>query len=747
MDREKLLQQIQINKLENLDYQFLISQLCVLNNKSFEVVQKIVDQLIFEKLITVENAPVKETPPQEPKREKVDKYEYLKFAKKKSKKQYRETLVEDDIDRAYKMLERKKRDKKHYRIDGKIQATSKGYAFLIPTDPKETDVYISEKNLKGALNNDVVAVDVTYAKNGKPEGKVIQILERGNDNIVGRITISRTGAYVEPDDVKFGKDIYIPLSKTMGAENGHKVTVRIERYYNGKKCPEGIVLEDLGEPNKVETEVKAILRANKLYEDFPKKVKEYAENVPTEINKANYKNRLDLTDELIITIDGEDTRDIDDAISLKQNETGNWVLGVHIADVGEYVTKNNVLDKEAYKRGTSVYFPGLVLPMLPRELSNGICSLNEREDRLTLSVFIEYDKAFKRVGSQIKESIISSKKRFTYTEVQAVFDGNNEVIERNQPFVEMLNNMHMLSKALMDHRRKCGYIEFDIPEVQISLDPLGDVLTVEKRESNDSHKLIEAFMVAANEVIAEFFCKQKVPFVYRIHETPDPEKINRFNEYAKSLGVDVKLTAENVKPIEIQNMLKKISDNDNKFVINKVCLRSMKKAKYTPDCLGHFGLALKYYCHFTSPIRRYPDLTIHRIIKDYINGRPVNTVELRQFVLSSSINSSEREVIAEKVEREVDDLYRVLYMRHHVGEDFEGIISGITAFGIFVQLDNTVEGLVRIEDLPPDRYEYIENQYRLAGKNHTFKLGDKVKVKTLRADVLSRDIDFMLLNE
>ena len=747
MDREKILHQIQVNKLDNLDYQFLISQLCVLNNKSFEEVQKIVDQLIFEKQVTVENAPVKETPKPEQKKEKVDKYEYLKFAKKKSKKQYRETLVEDDIDRAYKMLERKKREKKHYRVDGKIQATSKGYAFLIPTDPKESDVYIAEKNLKGALNNDVVAVDVTYAKNGKPEGKVIQILERGNDNIVGRITISRTGAYVEPDDVKFGKDIYIPLSKTMGAENGHKVTVRIERYYSGKKCPEGIVLEDLGEPNKVETEVKAILRANKLYEDFPKRVKEYAENVPTEINKANYKNRLDLTDELIITIDGEDTRDIDDAISLKQTESGNWVLGVHIADVGEYVTKNNVLDKEAYKRGTSVYFPGLVLPMLPRELSNGICSLNEREDRLTLSVFIEYDKSFKRVGSEIKESIINSKKRFTYTEIQAIFDGDQDVIDRNHPFVEMVNNMHTLSKALMDHRRKCGYIEFDIPEVQINLDPLGDVLTVEKKESNDSHKLIEAFMVAANEVIAEFFCKQKVPFVYRIHETPDPEKINRFNEYAKSLGVDVKLTAENVQPLEIQNMLKKIADNDNKFVINKVCLRSMKKAKYTPDCLGHFGLALKYYCHFTSPIRRYPDLTIHRIIKDYINGRPVNTVELKQFVLSSSINSSEREVIAEKVEREVDDLYRVLYMRHHVGEDFEGIISGVTAFGIFVQLDNTVEGLVRIEDLPPDRYEYIENQYRLAGKNHTFKLGDKVKVKTLRADVLSRDIDFMLLNE
>lgn len=748
MDKDKILNQININKLNNLDYNFLISQLCVLNNKTFEEVQKIVDQLLFEKKIEVKNAPVKQKQEQNPpKKEKHDKYDYMKFAKKKNKKQYREQLVEDDVDRAYKMLERKGKAKKNYRIDGKIQATSKGYAFLVPTDPKETDVYISEKNLKGAINNDIVAVDVTFSKSGKPEGKVVQILERGNDNIVGKIVFNKNGAYVEPDDVKFGKDIYIPLNKTMGAENGHKVSVRIERYYSGKKCPEGVVLEDLGEPNKIETEVKAILRSYKLYEDFPKKVKEYASNLPTEIDKSLYKNRLDFTNEMCFTIDGEDTRDIDDAVSLTINKSGNWVLGVHIADVGEYVKRNNVLDKEAFKRGTSVYFPGLVLPMLPRELSNGICSLNERVDRLALSVFIEYDKSFKKVGYDIKESVINSKKRFTYTEIQAIFDNNPVVVDKNKPFVETVNNMHILSKAIMEHRRKCGYIEFDIPEVQISLDPLGDVLNVERRVDDDSHKLIEAFMVATNEVIAEHFCNKKVPFVYRVHETPDPEKINKFNEYVKSIGVDVKLTAENVQPLEIQKMLKKIADNDNKFVINRVCLRSMKKAKYTPDCMGHFGLALKYYCHFTSPIRRYPDLTIHRIIKDSINGRPINIPELRQFVLSSSINSSEREVNAEKVEREVDDLYRVFYMRHHVGEDFEGTISGVTAFGIFVELDNTVEGLVRIEDLPTDTYQYMENQFCLLGHNHTFKLGDKVKVKTLRADILSREVDFMLLNE
>ena len=298
----------------------------------------------------------------------------------------------------------------------------------------------------------------------------------------------------------------------------------------------------------------------------------------------------------------------------------------------------------------------------------------------------------------------------------------------------------------MNQRRRAGYIEFDIPEVEISLDPLGDVLKVERRENNDSHRLIEAFMVAANEVVAEHFCKLKTPFVYRAHETPDSEKITRFNEYAKSLGVDIELNAQDVKPLDIQKALKKIEDNENKFGINKVCLRSMKKAKYTPECMGHFGLALKYYSHFTSPIRRYPDLTIHRIIKDMINNRPVNIPELRQFVLSSSINSSEREVIADKVEREVDDLYRVFYMRNHVGEDFEGTISGVTAFGVFVELDNTVEGLIRMEDLPTDRYEYIENAYCLKGTRKTFKLGDKIKIKVLRADILAREIDFMYID-
>lgn len=744
MDEKQVLNQIKINKLNGLEYSFIISQLCVLNNKSYQDVRDVVDGLIAKGKVKVKGV----VPPNN--QVTTTKNNYEKFAKRgKSKKDYRnaEPEVEDNYDLAYKMLNRKK-DKasfKHFRVEGKIQSTTKGYAFLIPNDINQSDVYIAERDLNGAMYNDIACVEVKMGKNGKPEGKVVQVLERGNDIIVGKITMNKGCAYVEPDDVKFGKDILVPLSKTMGANNGDKVVCKIERYYAGKKAPEGAVTEVLGKPNEIETEELAVIRSYKLFENFPKKVQESAEYYPTEIDKSKYKNRLDLTNELIITIDGEDTRDIDDAISLSKNKRGNWVLGVHIADVGEYVPRNCVVDKEAFKRGTSVYFPDRVLPMLPRELSNGICSLNERVDRLTLSVFIEYDPSFKKVGYDIKESIINSKKRYTYTEVHAVLMGDTEAVKRNKPFVEMLNNMNELAKNLIAQRVKAGYIEFDVPEVSISLNELGDVLNVKRRESNESHKLIEAFMVAANEVVAEHFCKAKIPFVYRVHETPAPEKIATFVEYAKSLGIEPKLNLDGVTPLQIQKMLKSVANNDNKFVINRVCLRSMKKAKYMPDCLGHFGLALKYYCHFTSPIRRYPDLTIHRIIKDSINNRLSNIAELKQFVAVSSTNSSDREVNAENVERDIDDLYRVFYMHNHVGEDFEGTISGVTSFGIFVELDNTVEGLVRYEDLPNDKYEYQENKFCLIGKNHAFRLGDKVKVKTLRADILSREVDFMLI--
>lgn len=750
--QEKILDQIKTNRLSDYDYDFLLAQLCVLNNKSWAEMKQIVDDMIDAQTLVVKGAkPSGKLTKIDPKgKDKKGVQNYVK-ANRKNKKRTKRDLMDnyfgdDNVEEAYRILELKDKRAKTIKVVGRLQGTSKGFAFLIPDDPTISDIFVPQKSMKTAINNDRVVVE-TKLTNSRPEGKVVQVLERGNDNIVGKISFTKSGAYVTPDDVKFGKDIYIPLSKTNGASNGYKVVVAIERYYDSKRNPDGRVVEVLGEPNAIETEALAVIRGYKLYENFPKKVLEVAENMPDRIDKSKYPNRLDFTKEICFTIDGADSRDLDDAISLSKNKEGNWVLGVHIADVGEYVPRNSVIDKEAYKRGTSVYFPQLVLPMLPRQLSNGICSLNERVDRLALSVFIEYDNNFKEVGHKICESIINSKKRFTYDEVFAIFSGNQDVIDKNKQFVDILNNMNALAKHLMKERVKAGYIEFDIPEVKISLNDLGDVLYVEPRENNDSHKLIEAFMVAANEVVAKEYNLKKLPFVYRVHETPATEKVEAFNNYVSSLGLTSPIMVDNVTPNQFQKLLKEVNESDYKYVVNRVCLRTMKKAKYMPECLGHFGLALKNYCHFTSPIRRYPDLTIHRIIKDDLNRRinGAKIPELKQFVLESSVQSSEREVLAERVERDIDDLYRVFYMRNHLDEEWEGIISGVTAFGVFVELQNTVEGLVRLEDLPMDKYEYVEERFLLKGNRNSFALGDKVKVKCVGANILTREVDFVLV--
>ncbi len=743
---DKILNQIFINRLNEYEYDFALAQLCVLNNKPFDEMKVAVDNLIAQGKIYFAKMP-NNTPTQNLKNEqkKTSKKPYYKQRKHNKTQYFAGDDFSEKVKEAYEMLKRKDAKKKFYKIQGKIQATTKGYAFLIPADPNFDDVFIAAKNLKGAVNNDVVVVEANMAGNRRPEGRVLQIIERGNEMVIGKIAINKSGAFVTPDDVKFGKDIFIPLNKINGATNGYKVVVKIERYYNNKKAPDGVVIEVLGAPNDVETEVKAIIRSYGLYDCFPKKIAEFAKTLPTEINKKKYPNRLDLTKELIFTIDGEDTRDIDDAISLIQKDNGHTILGVHIADVGEYVPRNSIIDKEAFKRGTSVYFPNLVLPMLPRELSNGICSLNEKVDRLALTVFIEYDENYNRVDYKFAETIINSKKRFTYTEVHAILQGDEQAINNNKPFVTTLQKMNELASALMKRRKQEGYIEFDIPEVHVSLDLLGDVLKVQPKENNESHKLIEAFMVAANEAVAEFFCKNKVPFVYRVHETPDEEKMQKFANFIAELGITTKINPEKVTPLEIQQVLKDVNKSDYNYVVNRICLRSMRKAKYSPECMGHFGLALKYYSHFTSPIRRYPDLTIHRIIKDYLNKNMGNLTELKQFVLASSVNSSDREVNAEKVERDVDELYKVMYMRNHLGEEFDGVVSGVTSFGVFVELDNTVEGLLRLEDLPMDRYEFDEDRYLLKGSNNKYTIGNKVKVKCVGANILSREIDFMLV--
>lgn len=727
MDKNKILNQIEANKLENFDYDFIIAQLCVLNNKPFDEMKSALDELILSGEFKIKS---KNEPP----------FPYNKTSQE-------ENMLLDAEEMLNRKDKKQKARNKKFKLQGKIQGTKSDFAFLIPFDKSYDDVFIAGKDLKGAINNDTVVCEVGRERNGnRLEGKVIQILERGNEHVVGKIFLSKNSAMVMPDDVKFGKDIVVPISKILNAQNGDKVVVKIDNYSN-KKNPVGQVVEVLGAPNKIETEVKAIIRSYDLYEEFPKKVVDYANTMPDEVDKKKYANRRDLTKLNCFTIDGEDSRDLDDAISISKNADGTYKLGVHIADVGEYVTYGSVLDKEAFKRGTSVYFPSLVLPMLPRNLSNGICSLNENENRLALSVFMDINDAGVVKNYDICESIIQSKKRFTYTTVTKILEGDEQAIKENKPFVNDLLTMNELNKILIKMREKRGAIDFDIPEVKITLNDLGDVLNVEKAPRDDSHRLIESFMVAANETIATHYNKIKAPFVYRIHETPDGEKMANFVNLATKMGVKTTVNPENVAPLDLQKILKQVSEMDCKYMLNKICLRSMKKAKYSPDCIGHFGLASVKYCHFTSPIRRYPDLTIHRIIKADLRGELTGKflTEQRQFVLASSMHSSDREQAAEKVERDVDDLYRVFYMTHHVGEEFEGKISGVTNFGVFVELENTVEGMVRIADLPRDSYEYDENEFVLKGAKEKFVIGNPVKVKCVRADILAREVDFVLV--
>ncbi len=729
MDNQtKYLSQIKTNKLENLDYEFIIAQLCVLNNKPFEDMKKALDDLISSGLFALNGEEAVNY--NQPNNEMLEDAKRLLLKNKDPKKQ---------------------KSNKPFKLEGKIQGTKSDFAFLIPFDKTYPDVFISAGNLKGAINNDTVSVEVMGNrdnKNKRLEGRVLAILERGNTLVVGKIFIGKSNAMVMPDDVKFGKDILVPLSKLNGASDGDKVVVKVNKFYNDKKNPEGEISEVLGRPNEIETEVKAIIRSYNLYETFPNKVLEVAKTLPDEVDMQKYLGkRKDLTNINTFTIDGEDTRDIDDAISISKNSNGTYKLGVHIADVGEYVTLNSVIDKEAFKRGTSVYFPNLVLPMLPRELSNGICSLNEMVNRLALSVFMDINLKGEVTNYEICESIIKSKKRFTYTVVQKIIEGDKRECELNAPFVNDIKLMQELNLVLIKMREKRGAIDFEIPESKITLNELGDVLTIEKAPRDDSHRLIESFMVAANETIATHFKNMKAPFVYRVHEQPDSEKMANFLRLATGYGVKTTAYPDNISPLDLQRILKQVEELDCKVMLNSLCLRSLKKAKYSPECLGHFGLASTMYCHFTSPIRRYPDLTIHRIIKLFLRGQLEGKLltEQRQFVAASSLNSSDREQAADKVERDVDDLYRVFYMTHHIGEEFEGIVSGVTNFGVFVQLENTVEGMIKITDLPRDGYVFDDLDNVLKGAKNTFTIGKKVKVKCVNANVLAREIDFVLI--
>lgn len=635
-------------------------------------------------------------------------------------------------------------------IVGKIQGHQRGYAFLIPETDMQ-DIFIPASGLNGAMNGDKVVVKTfkEVREGKKSEGEVIRILNRANKTIIGTFEDSKNFGFVVPDEKRIYQDIYIPKANVAGAHSGDIVIAEITKWPEKRRSPEGKIVEVLGKKGEKGIDILTIIKKYNLPEEFPQKVQSYVEGVPNEISEEEHKNRLDLRDIKIITIDGEDAKDLDDAISIEKLPNGNFYLGVHIADVSHYVKEKNPLDKEALKRGTSVYLVDRVIPMLPQKLSNGICSLNPKVDRLTLSCFMEIDKTGKVIAHKVSESVINSSERMTYTDVNKILkDNDQELIKKYSYLMEEFKSMEELCKILYKKRINRGAIDFDFEECKIILDKEGKPVDIKPYEREIANRMIEEFMLVCNETIAEYMFWANIPFVYRIHEEPDLEKLQHFNEFVYNLGYTIKYSKE-VHPKSLQQVVEKAKGKKEETVINTLLLRSLKQAKYSPECVGHFGLAARYYCHFTSPIRRYPDLIIHRIIKEYIkNGISEKRVKkLEGEVSSASIQSSEMERLAEEAEREVDDLKKAEYMSERIGEVYNGIISSVTAFGLFVELPNTVEGLIHISTLLDDYYVYDERGLRLVGEKtkKMYRLGDEVKIKVDKVDLDSYEIYFELL--
>lgn len=609
-------------------------------------------------------------------------------------------------------------------VSGTISGNERGFAFLIP-DGKTADMkdyFIPRHSLKGALDGDrVLAAKV---KGTEDEATVIKILSRGRTAVAG--TFERVGGacYVVPDSAKFVPRIFVPASLSLGAKQGDKVVCRITAYPHGK-APNGKVTEILGKSGDFFAEELSIIRNYGLYEEFPKEVEKQAESVAAE--KVVLGKRRDLRGELTITIDGDDTRDIDDAVSLKRRG-GNFVLGVHIADVGHYVKRGSKLDGEAYNRGTSVYFPDRVLPMLPRALSNGACSLNEGEDRYALSCVMTITPDGERIKSEIFESVINSNHRTTYKEITALIDGDEGAAEKYPDLITMCRDMKELCEALSSRRERLGNIDLSVKEAHISLDERGEIV-IPDFERTISERIIEQFMISANEAVAERMEKAGAPFMFRVHEPPAPEKIVSFLSFLSDLGISGKVSEDEPTPKQFQAILKRVAGKPCEGAVNKVMLRTMQKARYFERNLGHFGIASGCYCHFTSPIRRYPDLFIHRIIKGVLHGElDLMREKYAPVAAEEAAHCSLCERNADGAERDVDSLYKVVYMSDRIGEEYEATVSGVTAFGVFAELDNTVEGLIRLEKLPGGSYEYLEDKFVLKGER-TFRLGDRIKIR------------------
>lgn len=641
-------------------------------------------------------------------------------------------------------------------LTGTFEGNRKGFGF-VTIEGEDEDIFIPERCINGAINKDIVQValrtDEKRHKHGKSgggrskEGEIVKILSHGTEEVVGIYHKSKSFGFVIPDDQKFNRDIFVPVERSKGAVTGHKVVVRITDYGGKNKKPEGIVKEIIGHINDPGTDIMSIVKAYNIPVEFSDAVMNYVEKIPDEIDSKEIGGRLDLRDIQTVTIDGEDAKDLDDAISLEK-QGKFYHLGVHIADVSNYVKENSVLDKEALKRGTSVYLVDRVIPMLPQKLSNGICSLNQGCDRLALSCIMDIDEKGRVIGHRIAETVINVDRRMSYTNVQKILDRSDEaVVQEYQDFIPMFELMQELAGILRDKRMTRGSIDFDFPESKIYLNEKGVPVEIKPYERNNATRIIEDFMLIANETVAEDYFWQEIPFLYRSHENPDPEKIRRLGTFINNFGYSIKIGDE-IHPKELQKLLGKIEGSDEENLIARLTLRSMKRASYTTECVGHFGLAAKYYCHFTSPIRRYPDLQIHRIIKENLHGgmSDKRSEHFTAILPEVAKQTSATERRADDAERDTDKLKMVQYMEKHIGETFEGVVSGMTAWGIYVELPNTIEGMISVASLRDGYYIYDENHYEMINETtgRTFKLGQRLNVKVINCDKILRTIDFEL---
>lgn len=636
-------------------------------------------------------------------------------------------------------------------IIGTLSKHRKGFGFVIPEEEGSNDIFIGPNHMNNAMNGDKVAVKLLQPSESSRarEGIIHIVLERNTAEIVGTFENNKNFGFVISDDKKINDDIFVSKSNFNSAKTGDKVVLTVTKWpENGNKA-EGRVSEIISKKGEPGGDIKALIRQYNLSKEFPQKVQMQAETVETSVKENEVVKRRDLREKTTITIDGATSKDFDDAVSLEMLKNGNYLLGVHIADVSHYVREGSPLDREALKRGNSVYLIDQVVPMLPERLSNGICSLNPNVDRLTLSIDMEVNGQGTVVAHEIYESVIKSKARMVYTDVSDILENEDEaLISKYHTIYEELKHMDQLAKILRSVRDQRGSLDFDFDEAYITLNKKGIPTSIEAAERRVANKMIEEFMLLANETVAEHFFWMEIPFVYRVHEKPDVEKVEEFKKFIGEFGLNMKGNPENIHPKVFNEIIQMVQGKPEENIINTIMLRSMKKAFYDPACQGHFGLGVKYYCHFTSPIRRYSDLIVHRIIKETLQGK-LSEKKLGNFekkVLVASDTCSKTERLAQELEREVEKLKKAEYMSYHVGEEFDGIVSGVASFGFFVEIESTIEGMVRVESLKDDFYDFENTKYRLIGRrtNKIFRLGDQVKILVDSVDIQNREINFVL---